>query len=57
MKHIFAQAPVRTLAIAGKEAQFPANRIFRAGRNLAAHAREMRGAIAGRGEFVVRVAA
>ena len=41
MKYAVAPAPVYTLAIAGKEEQFPVNRIFCVGRNYAAHAREM----------------
>ncbi len=41
MKYAVAPAPIHTLAIAGKEEQFPVNRIFCVGRNYAAHAREM----------------
>jgi fumarylpyruvate hydrolase len=41
MKYAVAPAPVYTLAIAGKDEQFPVNRIFCVGRNYAAHAREM----------------
>lgn len=41
MKYAVTPAPVHTLVIAGKEEQFPVNRIFCVGRNYAAHAREM----------------
>jgi fumarylpyruvate hydrolase len=41
MKYAVAPAPVHTLAVAGKDEQFPVNRIFCVGRNYAAHAREM----------------
>jgi fumarylpyruvate hydrolase len=41
MKYAVAPAPVHALAIAGKEEQFPVNRVFCVGRNYAAHAREM----------------
>jgi fumarylpyruvate hydrolase len=39
--YAFDPAPTPTLAIAGRDARFPVNRIFCVGRNYAAHAREM----------------
>jgi len=41
MKYAVPAAPIFALAIAGKDEQFPVNRVFCVGRNYAAHAREM----------------
>jgi fumarylpyruvate hydrolase len=41
MKYAITLAPTYTLAIAGRDEQFPVNRVFCVGRNYAAHAREM----------------
>lgn len=41
MKLAIDAPPIHTLAIAGRDARFPVNRVFCVGRNYAAHAREM----------------
>jgi fumarylpyruvate hydrolase len=41
MKLAIEASPLHTLTIAGRDEQFPVNRVFCVGRNYAAHAREM----------------
>ena len=41
MKLAIEAPPLRTLAVAGRDEQFPVNRVFCVGRNYVAHAREM----------------
>jgi fumarylpyruvate hydrolase len=41
MEYVFAPPPQATIAVAGKDSRIPVRRIFCAGRNYAAHAREM----------------
>ena len=41
MEYAVKAPPIHSLAVAGREERFPINRVFCAGRNYAAHAREM----------------